>query len=156
MRSTAALALAVLVATSLAACGGHDDDHDHPDAAASGDGGGGDGGGGDAAATPRETVTRIVTLGAGASREGEVALVAAGDQVHVRATASAATLAWNVHTHDSGGTQILEEGNAVAAIDYVIEGTPGDYWLLLVNGTGSNTVEVNLDLYGQAQYTGGL
>ena len=155
MRSTAALAFAVLVATSFAACGGHDDDHDHTDAATSGDGGG-DGGGVDAAATPRETVTRAVALGAGASREGEVALVAAGDKVHVRATASAATLAWNVHIHDSGGTQILVEGNAVAAVDYVIEGNPGDYWLLLVNGTGTLSVEVNLDLYGQAQYTGGL
>lgn len=153
MRSSSLSVIAV-VAASLAACAGddgHDHDHDLPvDAAAAGDGAG------DAAVAPRETVNRQISLGPGASAEAELALVAAGDRAHVRVTAGAATLAWNLHTHQAGQTQVLAEGNAVSFIDHVIDGPVGPYWLLLVNGAGTLEVTVNLELYGQAQYTGGL
>lgn len=155
MRLRASLATPVFVVTvALAACGGGDD----PDpVAVDAPGAGSDGGGtGDAAGAPRETVTRQITLGSGEDVEAEVALVAPGDRVRVRASAPARTLAWNVHTHGSGGTQVLEEANAVDAIDYVIDGASGKYWLLMVNATGDLTVTVDLDLYGGATYNGGL
>jgi hypothetical protein len=144
----------VLAAGGLAACGddGHDHDHDIDAAMGNGDGGGDP----DATVAPRETVTRTISLGAGSSAEGEVALVQPGDKVRVRATADAATLAWNVHTHQNGATQILDEASGVDAIDFVIEGAAGDYYLLLVNASGTLGVTVDLDLYGGAQYTGGL
>jgi hypothetical protein len=105
---------------------------------------------------PRETVTRSVTLNAGASKEAEVRLNAAGDKVHVRIMTPVASLAWNVHTHNAGETQTLIEESAVDLVDYEISGIPNDYWVLLVNGSNRMTFDVNLDLYGEATYTGGL
>lgn len=110
----------------------------------------------DAAPVPRETVTRTVTLNAGAVREAEVRLNAPGDRVHARVMTTAPTLAWNVHTHNDNMIQTIVEGSNVDTIDYVISGTVGDYWLLLVNASGTLTFQVHLDLYGEAAYTGGL
>ncbi len=140
--------LALIAGAALAACGSSDDDDGSVqiDAPAATDG----------PPVARETVTRTITLDSGDSSEGELELVAAGDKIHVRVEASAATLAWNVHTHGSSGTITLEEGNAVDTIDYEITGEPGDYSFLVINGGATMTFDVNLDLYGQAAYRSGL
>lgn len=105
---------------------------------------------------PRETVTRSVTLNPGAAVEAEMRFNAAGDKARVRVMTPVASLAWNVHTHNAGDTQILVEDSGVDQIDYEIVGPPNDYWLLLVNGSNRMTFDVNLDLYGEAEFTGGI
>lgn len=143
-------AVVVLAALALAACG--DDGQDHDLDAPAGDGDGGI----DAPASPRETVTRSVTLGAGASDEAETRLNASGDKIRVRIMTGVATLAWNVHTHSAGETQTLIEESGVDLVDYEIVGPPNQYSLLLVNASGTLTFDVHFDLYGQAEYLSGL
>jgi hypothetical protein len=81
---------------------------------------------------------------------------AAGDKARVRIMTPVASLAWNVHTHNAGETQILEEESGVDMVDYEIVGPPNDYWVLLVNGSNRMTFDVALDLYGEATFTGGI
>jgi hypothetical protein len=146
------LVLASLISITLAACGddGHDHDHDIDAPVVQNDGGN------DGVLAPRETITRNFQLTGGGVSEPEFRLNAQGDTIVVRATCDATTLAWNVHTHDAGETQILEEESGVDSIDYTITGPPNDYWLLLVNGTGTITCDLTIELWGTASYTSGL
>jgi len=143
-RSATVLAAALIAA--LAACG--DDGHDHdttPDAALGAD-----------AAGPRQVVSRTVAITSPALREGGLHLVA-GDRVHVLASTAQPLLQWNVHTHIGGVTTIVGMGTNVATIDQWIDAAAtNDYFLLLLPTSGSLSVAVTLELYGQAQYTGGL
>jgi hypothetical protein len=150
-------ALVLVAALVLSACGGDDGD---------GDGNPGDidapvanldGGPGDGAVAPRETSTHTLTLGPGQSDEAELRLAAGTDTIHIRIAAVAnPTLAWNVHTHSAGETQILEEHSGVDAVDFVITGPANDYSFLIVNGGASLTFDVAFDLYGTATYTSGF
>ncbi len=110
----------------------------------------------DGAVGPRETVTRSVTLNGGGAAEPEVRLNAPTDKVHFRVTVPTPSLAWNIHTHVGGETQVLVEESGVDHIDHELTGVPGDYWLLLVNGGNRVTFDVNIDLYGEAAFTGGI
>lgn len=142
---------AALVAGALAAVGcddGHDHDHG-ADAAA----------GLDAALDapgPRQVVTRTVVIASPQLREGGLHLVA-GDRVHVLASTAEPRLQWNVHTHVGGSTTVIGMGMNVATVDQWIDATAvNDYFLTLLPTSGSLSVAVTLELYGQAQYTGGL
>lgn len=112
--------------------------------------------GDDGPAGPRETITRSVTLNGGGAAEPEVRLNTPTDKVHFRVMLPTASLAWNIHTHLDNETQIVIEESGVDHIDYQLTGVPGDYWLLLVNGGNRVTFDVNIDLYGEAAYNGGI
>jgi len=145
-------AVAAALVVGLVAAGGCDDGHDHdtgPDAA----------GGLDAgvdAPGPRQVVSRTVVIASPQLREGGLHLVA-GDRVHVLASTAEPRLQWNVHAHVGGSTTVIGMGMNVATVDQWIDATAvNDYFLTLLPTSGSLSVAVTLELYGQAQYTGGL
>jgi hypothetical protein len=143
----AAWVLAISLAGALTACGDDGAGGDPPDAGDPPS---------DAAPMPRQIVTRTIALTAPALREAELTL-GAGDRVHVLASTAEPRLQWNVHTHAGGGTTVLGMGLNVATVDHWVEATAAsDYFLLLLPTSGSLSVQVTLELYGQAQYAGGL
>lgn len=148
VRGLVALLSSCVLTLGLAACGDDGHDHLHPDAATASDGG--------VDAAPRQVVSRTVVLTAPALREGELHLVA-GDRVHVLASTSEPRLQWNVHTHVGGTTTVVASGMNATAIDTWLEATAvNDYFLVLLPQSGTLSIAVTLELYGQAQYNGGL
>ncbi len=143
----AAWALAICLAGALTACGDDGSGGDPPDAGNPPI---------DGAPMPRPIVTRTVALTAPAVGEAELTL-AQGDRVHVLASTAEPRLQWNVHTHIAGTTTVVGMGQNVATVDHWIDATAAaDYFLLLLPTSGSLSVQVTLELYGQAQYVSGL
>jgi hypothetical protein len=133
----AACALALLVA-----CGGGDDpvtpdayvpdaDPSVPDAA------------------PREVIDETVTLLPGELAEG---IMTGGPDDHavIHLTALTATLDWNIHGHEGGGTQTVYEELDVMGADHVfVPSSETDWWLLIRNGGGVQMeVGVRVELHG--------
>jgi hypothetical protein len=139
MRDVGLLSVAMLAAT-LVACGGDDGDS-NPDAASPG--------------TPREVITESKELLVGEIAE---AILTGGpdDRAVISVTAPAAKLDWNIHGHANDETTTIEEGFDVMSVHYTLEPpAQADWYLLLRNrDTAPMTVQIEIGLYGDMQWSG--
>ena len=142
-----ALALAVLAS----ACGGDDDpvaidaDVNAPDA------------GPDALPEPAHVEEMTFNLLGGRFVEAELN-AGPGDAVHVILSAPRAEMAWNIHGHANGETQIIIEEDDVMMVDYWFWPDSQALWYVMPGHSGSGTldIEVRLELYGDAEWVGWL
>lgn len=145
--------LLVALTTATPACGddGHDD-HDHaPDADPSQP----DAPGPDAAPNAVETAT--LTLNPGQFEEG-VVTAGPGDRIHILLSAPTPDIAWNIHGHAGGGTQTVIEEDDKMTVDYWFEPTEQSDWYVMPGNSGSDTltIDVTLEIYGDATFGGWL
>ena len=133
---------------AVAACGDDGHDHDHgPDAAVNGDAT-------PDAAVPADVETSALTLAPGEFVE---AVFEAGpdDRVRVLLSAPGESIAWNIHGHVGGETQVIVEGNDQMSVEYdYVPEAQEDWYLLVGNSSGAQTtIDVTLELYGGATFT---
>jgi len=124
----------------LVACGG--DDSPLPDA-------------GDPPGTPREVVTESKDLLVGEIVEG---ILTGGPDDHavISLTAPAPILDWNIHGHVNGDTQNLDEGYDAMTVHTTLTPPESGEWFLLLRNRGTTpiTIEVEIGLYGDMQWSG--
>lgn len=106
-------------------------------------------------AAPRATVTDTRTLQPGQLAEGTWN-AGPGDRVVIHLATATADLDWNIHGHANGGTQTVAEDYRQSAATYEFDPTAqAEWWLLLRNsGTAPITVDVRMELYGEAAWNG--
>lgn len=98
-----------------------------------------------------EVVAQTLTLVPGQILEG-IYTAGVGDTMQVAVTAqAAATFDWNIHGHANGGTQVVDEGFAVASVDYAFEPTAAAEWFLLLRNSGDADITLDITL----TYVGG-
>ena len=142
--------LLVVTCLALGGCKGGDDagPTEAPDAAvATGDAGPAD------AAVPAAVETRSLTLAPGGSAEG-VFEAGPDDEVHILMSAATPDIAWNIHGHVGGGTQIIVMDDNVMTVDYWYDPeSQADWYLQPVNsGNVTLTIDVTIELYGGATF----
>jgi hypothetical protein len=104
-------------------------------------------------ATPRQVVMDPHTLVPGEFIEG-VMTGGPGDTVGIRLTAPVAKMAWNIHGHANGETQVVHEEFDQMTAEYVFQPTAQADWYLLVRNDNSTdmTVQIEVALYGDVQW----
>jgi hypothetical protein len=108
-------------------------------------------------AGPTATETRQLQLTSGQFVEAEF-VAGPDDQVHIVMTAPTADLAWNIHTHDGATVRTIIEEDNVMMVDYWFDPDAQTSWWLMPgnSGTATLTVDVTIELYGAATFTGWL
>jgi hypothetical protein len=104
-------------------------------------------------AMPREVITETVSLVPGELVEG---IMTGGPDDHavIHLDAPSMEMDWNIHGHEDGGTQIVDEELNVMTLDYVFTPTSETDWWLLVRNSGPVDMEVELkvELHGDMQW----
>ena len=123
---------------TLAACG---DSHALPDAST-------------VDALPRQHVSESHTLTPGMLIEGSWN-AGPTDQIYLTMQ-STEPIDWDIHGHANNGTQEIVDGFAQANITYLFAPTLRASWYLLLRNstTVSVTIDIDMDLYNQALWTG--
>jgi hypothetical protein len=105
-------------------------------------------------ATPRLVISATKTLGLGELDEGML-VGGPGDFAAIHLVAPSADLDWNLHGHQDGGTQTIQEAFSVGAADYTFEPRSAGSWYLLVRNHGDAplTIQVELDLFGDMYWS---
>ena len=104
-------------------------------------------------AIPRQTVSAPVMLDPGMLVEG-FWMAGPDDQIGLGLDTSVAALDWDIHAHQNGGTQEVVYGFAQVTIRYDFQPTEQAQWYLLLRngGTTSLSIDVHMDLFGNAQW----
>jgi len=106
-------------------------------------------------AVPRQSLTVQQTLPPGMLVEGSW-LAGSSDPIGLALRTSGMGFDWDIHAHIGGGTQDVASGFAQITVDYAFfPSAQGQWYLLLRNSSGATlTIDVAMDLYGQAQWAG--
>ena len=101
------------------------------------------------AAPPRETIMEVQPLAAGELVEG-IMTGGPSDRAVIHLDGPSATIDWNLHGHNNGGTQMLHEELARMSVEYsYVPTASGDWYLLIRNGGSTNMdVQVRVELFG--------
>ena len=131
--------LAIIAISCLSACGGAGDS---PDAST-------------IDALPRQIVTLTQTLPPGLVEEG-IWQANPGDQIGLAISAATAELDWDIHAHNNGGTQDVANGFSQMSISYDFRPPESGPWYLLLRNDSVTTltIDIQMDLYGQATWQG--
>jgi hypothetical protein len=106
-------------------------------------------------AAPREVI--VETLPLVATEVVEAVLVGGpGDRAGIHLSAPFAEMDWNIHGHDGGGTQVVNEGFNQMTVDYNFQPTSQTDWYLLIRNSGGTNmnVELRIELFGDIMWTG--
>jgi len=101
------------------------------------------------AAPPRETIMAVQPLAAGELVEG-IMTGGPSDRAVIHLDGPSATIDWNLHGHQNGGTQMIYEEIAKMSVEYsYVPASGGDWYLLIRNGGATNMdVQVRVELFG--------
>ena len=105
------------------------------------------------AAIPAQVEMRTLTLAPGGSAEG-VFEAGPDDRVHILLGAATPTIAWNIHGHVGGDTQIIVMEDDVMMVDYWYDPESQTDWFLQPVNSGNVTlmIDVTIELYGGATF----
>jgi hypothetical protein len=106
-------------------------------------------------ATPREVIMETVPLLATEIVEA-VMVAGPGDAAGIHLSAPFAEIDWNIHGHDGGGTQIVDEDFNQMTVDYQFMPTSSTDWYLLIRNSGGVNMDVQLriELFGATTWSG--
>lgn len=104
---------------------------------------------------PRQTVTDSQTLQPGMLVEGSW-LAGTSDQIGITLSTTLAGMDWDIHAHADGGTQEVVAVFAQMESTYDFRPNQQAQWYLLIRNSSATvlTINVAMDLYGQAQWQG--
>jgi predicted small lipoprotein YifL len=138
---------ALILLTVLAACG-DDGGIALPDSAPAADASPID------AAPPRELIMTQQPLQVGELVEA-IMHGGPGDSALIHLSGPAMSVSWNLHSHQSGGTQVIYEQLKQTTVDYEFKPASTADWYLLIRNDGLTdiNVDVKVGLYGAITWT---
>ena len=100
-------------------------------------------------AMPREVIMETQSLQPGELVEG-IMTGGPSDHSYILLMAPTATIGWNIHGHEGGGTQVAHEEFDVMTAGYEFTPTSQSDWYLLVRNDGGVTMDVmvKVQLFG--------
>jgi hypothetical protein len=106
-------------------------------------------------AVPRLVTTDQQTLLGGMLIEGSW-LAGPSDAVGLELVTPTGTFDWDIHAHTGTGTQDVVSGFALTTVTYAFDPTQHAQWYLLLRNSSTDpiTIEIRMELYGDAQWIG--
>jgi hypothetical protein len=100
-------------------------------------------------AMPREIIMETHQLMPGELVEG-IMTGGPSDSAHIQLMGPTATIGWNIHGHEGGGTQVAHEEFDVMTASYPFTPSSQSDWYLLVRNDGGVTmdVQIKVQLFG--------